>query len=296
MNCVSLSGRIIFRHEKFVCIFSCFRKIKIERNTKLKLIAYILGIMCCKISLIEAPKLVSIKQKRKKERKKEKSCWGWTENFSTHCINHNDILNDTYNQIGCCCCCSCLSSAETFAIIEVVEQWRLPLEIATVTSHLIVPVFEDRRISGSHHGWLHYVQDILQYVVDWFDSDMNSGCCTTLIEAGTVYIVSFDRVFVPLSQLLGDGAVIHSLLHNCSGPLWQPLCEVPLLSASKLHLLVMHRQLGTGVGGWRFEYCSSWDAVVFCRRSDNGMGGQRAGKMQSIGHTADDYGSWLRVL
>ena len=37
--------------------------------------------MCYKMSLIEAPKLVSIKQKRKKE----KSCRGWTDNFSTHC-------------------------------------------------------------------------------------------------------------------------------------------------------------------------------------------------------------------
>ena len=41
MNCVSLSGRIIFRYEKFMCIFLFFRKIKIERNAKLKLIAYI---------------------------------------------------------------------------------------------------------------------------------------------------------------------------------------------------------------------------------------------------------------
>ena len=40
MNCVSLSERKIFRYEKFMCIFSFFRKIKIERNTKLKLIAY----------------------------------------------------------------------------------------------------------------------------------------------------------------------------------------------------------------------------------------------------------------
>ena len=37
--------------------------------------------MCYKMSLIEAPKLVSIKQKRKKE----KSCREWRENFSTHC-------------------------------------------------------------------------------------------------------------------------------------------------------------------------------------------------------------------
>ena len=81
MNCVSLSGLIIFRYEKFMCIFSFFRKIKIERNTKLKLIAYILGITCYKMSLIEAPKLVSIKQKRKKE----KSCRRWTDHFSTHC-------------------------------------------------------------------------------------------------------------------------------------------------------------------------------------------------------------------
>ena len=34
------------------------------------------------MSLIEAPKLVSIKEKRKKE----KSCRGWTDHFSTHCI------------------------------------------------------------------------------------------------------------------------------------------------------------------------------------------------------------------
>ena len=38
--------------------------------------------MCYKISLIEAPKLVSIKQKRKKE----KNCRRWTDNFLTHCI------------------------------------------------------------------------------------------------------------------------------------------------------------------------------------------------------------------
>ena len=82
MNCVSLCGRIIFRYEKFMCIFSFSRKIKMERNTKLKLIAYILGITCYKMSLIEAPKLVSIKQKRKKEN----SCRGWTDNFSTHYI------------------------------------------------------------------------------------------------------------------------------------------------------------------------------------------------------------------
>ena len=48
-----------------MCIFSFFRKIKIERNTKLKLIAHILGIMCYKMSLIEAPKLVSIKGKKR---------------------------------------------------------------------------------------------------------------------------------------------------------------------------------------------------------------------------------------
>ena len=65
MNCVSLSGRVIFRYEKFICILSSFRKIKIERTTKLKLIAYMLGTTCYKMSLIEAPKLVSIKQKRK---------------------------------------------------------------------------------------------------------------------------------------------------------------------------------------------------------------------------------------
>ena len=80
MNCVSLSGRTIFRYEKFMCIFSFFRKIKIERNAKLKLIAYILGITYYKMSLIEASKLVSIKQKRKKE----KSYRGWTDNFPTH--------------------------------------------------------------------------------------------------------------------------------------------------------------------------------------------------------------------
>ena len=64
----SLSGWIVFRYEKVMCIFSFFRKMKIERNRKLKLIAYIQGITCYKMSLIEAPKLVSIKQK--KERKK----------------------------------------------------------------------------------------------------------------------------------------------------------------------------------------------------------------------------------
>ena len=63
----SLSGRLIFRYEKFMCIFSFFRKIKIERNTKLKLIAYIQGITCYKMSLIEAPKLVSIKQRERKK-------------------------------------------------------------------------------------------------------------------------------------------------------------------------------------------------------------------------------------
>ena len=36
------------------------------------------------MSVIEAPKLVSIKQKRKKE----KSCRGWTDHFSTRCIYH----------------------------------------------------------------------------------------------------------------------------------------------------------------------------------------------------------------
>ena len=41
MNCVSLSGWIIFRYQKFMCIFSFFRKINIERNAKVKLIAYI---------------------------------------------------------------------------------------------------------------------------------------------------------------------------------------------------------------------------------------------------------------
>ena len=69
MNYVSLSVGIIFRYEKFMCIFSFFRKIKIERNTKLKLIEYIQGITCYKMSLIEAPKLVSIEQKRKKEKR-----------------------------------------------------------------------------------------------------------------------------------------------------------------------------------------------------------------------------------
>ena len=39
------------------------------------------GITCYKMSLIEAPKLLSIKQNRKKE----KSCRGWTDNFSTNC-------------------------------------------------------------------------------------------------------------------------------------------------------------------------------------------------------------------
>ena len=59
---------VSFRYQKFICIFSFFRKIKIERNTKLKLIAYILGLTCYKISPIEAPKLVSIKQKERKKR------------------------------------------------------------------------------------------------------------------------------------------------------------------------------------------------------------------------------------
>ena len=68
MNCVSLPGRIIFRYEKFMSIFSFFRKIKIERNTKLKLIASILGITCYKMSLIEAPN-VAFHKAKKKERK-----------------------------------------------------------------------------------------------------------------------------------------------------------------------------------------------------------------------------------
>ena len=51
-----------------MCIFSFFRKIKIERNTKLKLIVYILGITYYKMSLTEAPKLLFIKQKRKESR------------------------------------------------------------------------------------------------------------------------------------------------------------------------------------------------------------------------------------
>ena len=40
MNCVSLSERKIFPYEKFMCMFSFFRKTKIERNTKLKSTAY----------------------------------------------------------------------------------------------------------------------------------------------------------------------------------------------------------------------------------------------------------------
>ena len=62
MNCVSLPGRII----KNSCIFSFFRKIKIERNTKLKLIASILGITCYKMSLIEAPNVAFHKAKKKR--------------------------------------------------------------------------------------------------------------------------------------------------------------------------------------------------------------------------------------
>ena len=88
MSCVSLSVGIIFRYEKFMCIFSFFRKMKIERNTKLKLIAYIQDVTCYKMSLIEAPKLVSIKQKRKKE----KICRGWTDNFSTHCMSMSTCM------------------------------------------------------------------------------------------------------------------------------------------------------------------------------------------------------------
>ena len=47
-------------------IFSFFRKIKIERNTKLKLIAYIRGITYYKMSLIEAPNAAFHKAKKKR--------------------------------------------------------------------------------------------------------------------------------------------------------------------------------------------------------------------------------------
>ena len=65
MNCVSLSGRII----KNSCVsFRFLRKINIERNTKVKLIAYILGMTCYKMSLIKAPN-VAFHKAKKKERK-----------------------------------------------------------------------------------------------------------------------------------------------------------------------------------------------------------------------------------
>ena len=68
-----------------MCIFSFFRKINIERNTKLKLIAYI---QRHNISLIEATN-VAFHQAKNKER-------GWTENFFTHCIM-SDMLADSIN-------------------------------------------------------------------------------------------------------------------------------------------------------------------------------------------------------
>ena len=45
------------------------------------------------MSLIEAPKLVSIKQ----ERKKEKSCRRWTDHFSINCIYEVIITQDLRN-------------------------------------------------------------------------------------------------------------------------------------------------------------------------------------------------------
>ena len=66
MNCVSLSVGIIFRYEKVMCIFSFFRKMKIERSRKLKLIAYIQGITCYKMSLIEASNVAFHKAKKKR--------------------------------------------------------------------------------------------------------------------------------------------------------------------------------------------------------------------------------------
>ena len=67
MNHISLYARRVFRYQKFMCISSFLRKIKIERKAKLKLIAYVPSVMCYKILLIEAPKLVSIEQKRKEK-------------------------------------------------------------------------------------------------------------------------------------------------------------------------------------------------------------------------------------
>ena len=55
-----------------MCIFSFFRKINIERNTKLKLTAYIVGVRCYKMSLIEAPN-VAFHQAKKKERRAEEA-------------------------------------------------------------------------------------------------------------------------------------------------------------------------------------------------------------------------------
>ena len=62
-------------------IFSFVMKIKIEGNRKMKLIVYLLDMICYKMQLIEVPKLVSVRLK-KTERK---NLSRWTDNFSIHC-------------------------------------------------------------------------------------------------------------------------------------------------------------------------------------------------------------------
>ena len=73
-------------------------KIKIEGNRKMKLIVYLLDMICYKMQLIEVPKLVSIRLK-KTERK---NLSRWTDNFSIHCIwmaiyHYVDV--ETYKQV-----------------------------------------------------------------------------------------------------------------------------------------------------------------------------------------------------
>ena len=48
---------------------------KIERNTKVKLISYVQGVTCYKMSLIEAPN-VAFQKAKKKERKKRAGAAG----------------------------------------------------------------------------------------------------------------------------------------------------------------------------------------------------------------------------
>ena len=55
-----------------MCIFSFFRKINIEKNTKVKRIAYIVGRTCCNISLIEGPNVAFHKAKQKERKELER--------------------------------------------------------------------------------------------------------------------------------------------------------------------------------------------------------------------------------